>query len=151
MEREFIDPGGLLCRLEESVKELASKKGSSEVTMGGVSFRDQPSTEGLASLLGDQEVISCGFDMVVQMLALLSSLTTSAVVTKASADAIKAGDSSTTAADTTTSFHCCIPRRCSDHQPSLEMHQGEELSSHQPSRLLTLMMMMLSCLQNHSF
>ena len=104
VEKEVIEPRGLLCQLEDSVKELSSKKGSSEVTMGGMSFRDQVSTEAWTSILGYQEVISYGYDMVVQLLALSSSLTTSAEVTKATADAMKASYSSTTAADGCPSF-----------------------------------------------
>ena len=65
VKKEVIEPGGLLCQLEDSVKELSSKKGSSEVTMGGMSFRDQVSTEAWTSILGYQEVISYGYDMVV--------------------------------------------------------------------------------------
>ena len=91
------------------MKELSSKKASSEVTMEGVSFKDQLATEAWASVLGDQEVISYGYDMVIQLLALSSSLTTSAGVTKATEDATKAGYSSTTAADTTASFSLPYP------------------------------------------
>ena len=109
VKKEVIEPGGILRRLEESVKELLSKKGSSEVTMGGVSFKDQLATEAWASVLGDQEVISYGYDMVVQLLALSSSLTTSSGVTKATSDAMKAGYSSTTAVDTTSSFSLPYP------------------------------------------
>ena len=77
--------------------------------MGGLSFKDQPSTKVWVSLLGNQEVISYGFGMVVQMLALSSSLTTLADVTKASTDAIKASYGSTIAADNTASFSLPYP------------------------------------------
>ena len=53
VKKEIIKPEGIIRRLEESVKELLSKKGSSEVTMGGMLFKDQLATEAWASILGD--------------------------------------------------------------------------------------------------
>ena len=109
LEKQVLDPSGLVATLNDSVKELSTKQGGSEVTMGGVSFKDQFSTNAWTSLLGDGDIISYGSDMVVQILGLSTNLATSAEVTKARADAIKAGFTSTASAGTTASFSLPFP------------------------------------------
>ena len=109
LEKQVMDPGGLLRALEDKVKELLTRKGGTEVTMGGTNFKNQQSTDAWASCLGDGEIVSFGYDMVVQVLGLTSNLSTSADVTKAKADAIKAGFTSIASAATTASFSLPYP------------------------------------------
>ena len=109
LEKHVLDPSGLVAILNDSVKELATKKGGSEVTMGGVSFKDQCSTEAWTTLLGDDDIISYGSDMVVQILGLSTNLSTSAEVTKVRADAIKVEFTSTASTGTTASFSLPFP------------------------------------------
>ena len=110
LEREVIDPGGLVRTLEQSIKDLSDKKGGSEVSMGGVSFKDQYVTEGWTSLLGDGDsIIAYACDMVIQVLGLANTLTTSAEVTQATANAIKAGFTSSTSASIHASFSLQFP------------------------------------------
>ena len=123
LEKEVIDPGGLVRTLQESIKELSTKKGGAEVSMGGVSFKDQYATEGWTSLLGDGDTISYACDMVIQVLGLSTVMTTSAEVTQATANAIKAGFTSTSSASTTASFSLQFPETI--FKPSQKSNVGK--------------------------
>jgi len=102
VEHEVLDTGGLLKGLEVQVAGLTSKKGESEVTMGGITFRDLPSCESWAQALGD--ILPFCSDMVMQLSALSSKVSSAENVIAGLANSIKAGFHDEQSAKTTASF-----------------------------------------------
>ena len=95
--------------VQDAIQEMCSEKGSSSITIGGITFRDQRATEAWAILLGGNELVKYTVDARVQLGALDTRIKSTDDIIKGEADVAKAGFSTHDEAVTSASFKVIYP------------------------------------------